>query len=40
MEVTRIEEHAYIKIALRRGRSAMEYHSELVEDVLKSANNE
>ena len=40
MEVTRVEEHAYIKIAVLRGRSVMECHSELVEDVGNSANNE
>ena len=31
MEVTQVEQHAYIKIAVRRGRNAMECHSELVE---------
>jgi hypothetical protein len=32
MEVTRVEQRAYIKIAvLRVGRNAMECHSELVE---------
>ena len=41
MEVIRVEEHAYIKIAILRGRSAMECHSELlVEAAGNSANNE
>ncbi|GFS55155.1 HTH_48 domain-containing protein [Trichonephila clavipes] len=31
MEVTRVEQHAYIKIAVLRERNAMESHSELVE---------
>ncbi|GFU29502.1 HTH_48 domain-containing protein [Trichonephila clavipes] len=31
MEVTRVEERTYIKIAVVRGGSAMECHSELVE---------
>ncbi|GFX64691.1 HTH_48 domain-containing protein [Trichonephila clavipes] len=31
MKVTRVEQHAYIKIAILRGRNAMECHSELVE---------
>ncbi|GFR26874.1 histone-lysine N-methyltransferase SETMAR [Trichonephila clavata] len=31
MEVTRVEQCAYIKIAVLRGRNAMECHSELVE---------
>ncbi|GFV62410.1 HTH_48 domain-containing protein [Trichonephila clavipes] len=31
MEVNRIEQHAYIKIAVLGGRNAMECHSELVE---------
>ncbi|GFW64715.1 histone-lysine N-methyltransferase SETMAR [Trichonephila clavipes] len=31
MEVTLVEQHAYIKIAVLRGRNVMEYHSELVE---------
>lgn len=31
MEVTRVEQRAYIKIAVLRGRNAMECHSELVE---------
>ncbi|GFQ66364.1 histone-lysine N-methyltransferase SETMAR [Trichonephila clavata] len=30
MEVTRVEQRAYIKIAVLRGRNAMECHSELV----------
>ncbi|GFX51829.1 uncharacterized protein TNCV_5015311 [Trichonephila clavipes] len=32
MEVTRIEQSAYIKIAVLRERNAIECHSELVED--------
>ena len=40
VEISRVEEHAYIKIAIFRERSAMECHSELVEDVRNSANNE
>ncbi|GFQ77608.1 HTH_48 domain-containing protein [Trichonephila clavata] len=31
MEVTRVEQRAYIKIAVLRRRNAMECHSELVE---------
>ncbi|GFW14210.1 HTH_48 domain-containing protein [Trichonephila clavipes] len=31
MEVTRVEQHTYIKIAVLRGRNGMECHSELVE---------
>ncbi|PRD25756.1 UNVERIFIED_CONTAM: hypothetical protein NCL1_39999 [Trichonephila clavipes] len=31
MEVTHVEQRAYIKIAVLRGRNAMECHSELVE---------
>ncbi|GFX52164.1 HTH_48 domain-containing protein [Trichonephila clavipes] len=31
MEVTRLEQRAYIKIAVLRKRNAMECHSELVE---------
>ncbi|GFT53285.1 uncharacterized protein TNCV_4233771 [Trichonephila clavipes] len=31
MEVTRVEQCAYIKIVVLRGKNAMEYHSELVE---------
>ncbi|GFX61473.1 HTH_48 domain-containing protein [Trichonephila clavipes] len=31
MEVTRVEQHAYIKIAVLRGRNAIECHNELVE---------
>ncbi|GFX23828.1 HTH_48 domain-containing protein [Trichonephila clavipes] len=30
MEVTRVEQHPYIKIAVLRDRNAMECHSELV----------
>ncbi|GFW20642.1 hypothetical protein TNCV_1048651 [Trichonephila clavipes] len=30
MEVTRVEQCSYIKIAVLRGENAMEYHSELV----------
>ncbi|GFY00839.1 hypothetical protein TNCV_2142311 [Trichonephila clavipes] len=33
MEVTRFEQRSYIKIAVLRGKIAMEYHSELVEAV-------
>ena len=40
MEVTRVEEHAYIKIAVLRGKNAMECHSELVQAVGNDANNE
>ena len=41
MEVMRnVEEHAYIKIAVLRERSAMECHSELLKDVGNNANNE
>ena len=31
MEVIRVEQRTYIKIAVRQGRNAMEGHSELVE---------
>ncbi|GFU66065.1 uncharacterized protein TNCV_1116771 [Trichonephila clavipes] len=31
MEVTRVKQHAYIKITVLRGGNAMECHSELVE---------
>ncbi|GFT52951.1 hypothetical protein TNCV_1460511 [Trichonephila clavipes] len=31
MEVTRVEQRSYIKIAVLRGKNAMEYHNELVE---------
>ncbi|GFX30023.1 hypothetical protein TNCV_2617341 [Trichonephila clavipes] len=31
MEVTRVEQRAYIKIAVLRGRNSMECHGELVE---------
>ncbi|GFV04393.1 hypothetical protein TNCV_920141 [Trichonephila clavipes] len=31
MEVTRIEQRSYIKIAVLRGKTVIEYHSELVE---------
>ncbi|GFX18233.1 hypothetical protein TNCV_4305351 [Trichonephila clavipes] len=31
MEVTRVEQRSYIKIAAIRGKNAVEYHSELVE---------
>ncbi|GFV03378.1 HTH_48 domain-containing protein [Trichonephila clavipes] len=37
MEVTRIEQRAYIKIAVLRGRNAMESHSELVETLGNNA---
>ncbi|GFW71178.1 hypothetical protein TNCV_535961 [Trichonephila clavipes] len=33
MEVTHVEQRSYIKIAVLRGKNAMEYHSELM-DVL------
>ncbi|GFU11613.1 HTH_48 domain-containing protein [Trichonephila clavipes] len=33
MKVTRVEQRAYIKIAVLRGRNAMECHSELVENI-------
>ncbi|GFT07789.1 hypothetical protein TNCV_1213871 [Trichonephila clavipes] len=31
MEVTRVEQRSYIKIAVLRGKNVMEYYSELVE---------
>ncbi|GFQ94606.1 HTH_48 domain-containing protein [Trichonephila clavata] len=31
MEVIRVEQHVYIKIAVLRGRNEMEYHSKFVE---------
>ncbi|GFQ72527.1 HTH_48 domain-containing protein [Trichonephila clavata] len=31
MEVTRVEQRAYIRIAVLRGRNEMEYHSEFIE---------
>ena len=31
MDVTRLEQRAYIKISVLRGRNDREYHSELVE---------
>ncbi|GFW63573.1 hypothetical protein TNCV_402391 [Trichonephila clavipes] len=37
MEVTRVEQRSYIKKAARRGINAMEYHSELVEDLGNNA---
>ncbi|PRD27409.1 UNVERIFIED_CONTAM: hypothetical protein NCL1_35429 [Trichonephila clavipes] len=37
MEVTRVEQRAYIKIAVLRGRNAMECNSELVEDLENKA---
>ena len=37
MEVTQVEQRAYIKIAVRRGRNAMECHSELVEALWNNA---
>ncbi|GFW29683.1 hypothetical protein TNCV_3935501 [Trichonephila clavipes] len=37
MEVTRVEQRSYIKIAVLRGKNAMEYHSELVEVLGKNA---
>jgi hypothetical protein len=37
MEVTRVEQRAYIKIAVLRGINAMECHSELVEALGKNA---
>ena len=33
MDVTRLDQRAYIKIAVLRGRNARECHSELVEAV-------
>ena len=40
MEITHIEEHAYIKIAVLRERNAMKCHSEVVEAVGNNASNE
>ena len=40
MEVTRVSEHAYIKIEILRRKSTMKCHSELVEEAGNSANNE
>ena len=40
MEVNRVEQRSYIKIAVLRERNAMECHSELVEAVGNNANNE
>ncbi|GFV53809.1 HTH_48 domain-containing protein [Trichonephila clavipes] len=37
MEVTRVEQSTYIKIAVLRGRNAMECHSELVETLVNNA---
>ncbi|GFY28731.1 uncharacterized protein TNCV_3440981 [Trichonephila clavipes] len=37
MEVTRVEQRAYTKIAVLRGRNAMECHSELVEALRNNA---
>ncbi|GFX98012.1 HTH_48 domain-containing protein [Trichonephila clavipes] len=37
MEVTRVEQCPYIKIAVLRGRNAMECHSELVEALRNNA---
>ncbi|GFV91310.1 uncharacterized protein TNCV_898271 [Trichonephila clavipes] len=37
MEVTRVEQRAYIKIAVLRQRNAMECHSELVETLGNNA---
>ncbi|GFW45180.1 HTH_48 domain-containing protein [Trichonephila clavipes] len=37
MEVTRVEQRAYIKIAVLRGRNAMECHSELLESLGNNA---
>ncbi|GFW24261.1 HTH_48 domain-containing protein [Trichonephila clavipes] len=37
MEVTHVEQHVYIKIAVLRGRNAMECHSELVEAIGNNA---
>ncbi|GFU24457.1 hypothetical protein TNCV_2264231 [Trichonephila clavipes] len=37
MEVTRAEQRSYIKIAVLRGKNAMEYHSELVKDLGNNA---
>ncbi|GFX94171.1 HTH_48 domain-containing protein [Trichonephila clavipes] len=37
MKATRVEQRAYIKVAVLRGRNAMEWHSELVEALGKNA---
>ncbi|GFS94484.1 hypothetical protein TNCV_2014971 [Trichonephila clavipes] len=37
MEVTRVEQRVYIKIAVLRGRNAMECHSEFVEALRNNA---
>ncbi|GFW17756.1 hypothetical protein TNCV_1133561 [Trichonephila clavipes] len=37
MEVTRVEQRSYIKIAVLRGKNAKENHSELVEDLGNNA---
>ena len=37
MNVTWLEQHAYIKIAVLRGRNAREWHSEFVDAVWKNA---
>ncbi|GFT75369.1 uncharacterized protein TNCV_968041 [Trichonephila clavipes] len=37
IEVTRVDQCAYIKTAVLRGRNVMECHSELVEDLLHNA---
>ncbi|GFW49000.1 uncharacterized protein TNCV_3901981 [Trichonephila clavipes] len=37
MEVTRVEQRAYIKIAVLRERNAMECHSELLEALWNNA---
>ncbi|GFV46760.1 HTH_48 domain-containing protein [Trichonephila clavipes] len=37
MKVTRVEQRAFIKIAILRERNAMEYHSELVEALWNNA---
>jgi hypothetical protein len=37
MEVTRLEQRAYTKISVLRGRNARECHSELVEAVVNNA---
>ncbi|GFU87860.1 HTH_48 domain-containing protein [Trichonephila clavipes] len=37
MEVTRVEQRAYIKIAILRDRNAMESHRELVEALRNNA---
>ncbi|GFW06888.1 hypothetical protein TNCV_3289871 [Trichonephila clavipes] len=37
MDATRVEQRAYIKIAVLRGRNAMECHSELAEALENNA---